>query len=167
MDEVTAWLGDRWPYISGATALLIAAMTGELDAFGLTLGVLAAVQAAIGGRRVERAAERIETTVTAIQRADRLERIVQVQTAVARVIIAVKEGSLDRQRASLHAGLVTASRAARAVDRILGYRCGYLTGFLAVDPRRCSIEDVMFAAAKVLEECGQLEFQEYFAPLSP
>lgn len=37
-------LGDLWPWLSGAAILAVAALTGSVEAFGLTLGVLAAAQ---------------------------------------------------------------------------------------------------------------------------
>jgi hypothetical protein len=84
-------LGDAWPYAGGAVALLVAAF-GGLDAFGLTLGVLAALQAAVAGRRLETTAGRIEQTTSGTAWLDRMARLGRVRDAVEKYDLALRSG---------------------------------------------------------------------------
>jgi hypothetical protein len=78
--------------VTAAVALGLAWALGGPDAFGLTLGVLAATQAVWGGWRVERGMERIESasrrierTTDSAQREARLERTTRLLGALAEV----------------------------------------------------------------------------------
>ena len=84
-------LGDLWPWLGGATVLGIAALSGSVEAFGLTLGVLAAMQATWGGLRVERATAEVGAITRAVERADRLERLARIDDALFSIEIADDE----------------------------------------------------------------------------
>jgi hypothetical protein len=97
--------------VLGGTALAVAALSGSVEAFGLTLGVLAAAQATWGGLRVERGLERIDQVASRIERADRLERLARVEQSLDSIRTADlfdtlgKPGALDVLDAQLDGAL--------------------------------------------------------------
>ncbi len=104
-------LGELWPWVLGATALGIAALSGSAEAFGLTLGVLAAAQATWGGLRVERGMERIEAVAGRIERGDRFERLSALVEAVTDAYVTVASRGAMMLNPPLQPEVVRESRA--------------------------------------------------------
>ena len=128
---LVAWLhrNDRLalrllPWVVGtALALGLAGALGGLEAFGLTIGVLAAAQAVWGGWRIEAAAKRIDRRAKAEDKAALVSALVDAERTVGRWAEAMDSTSPGRRQADVFrkAGPeIQAARAVLVVARIRG-----------------------------------------------